>query len=81
MLNRQIVTQARSVNRADSGPYLVRERAASLIGRSAAWLAPTVGAIVAAAWLAGAGPALAVDTASRLEVATRLTAEAELLRA
>src|SRR5439155_24634793 len=36
-----------------------------------------VGAIVAAAWLAGARPALAVDTATRLEVATRLTAEAE----
>jgi len=49
----------------------------SLIGRAAAWLAPTVGAIVAAAWLAGAGPALAVDTASRLEVANRLTEEAE----
>ena len=55
----------------------VRERDASLIDRAAARLAPTVGAIVAAAWLAGAGPALAVDTASRLEVAARLTAEAE----
>jgi hypothetical protein len=77
MLNRLIMTQTRSVNRGDSGPYRVPERDASLIGRAAAWLAPTVGAIVAATWLASAGPALAVDTASRLEVATRLTAEAE----
>src|SRR5213080_4066202 len=40
-------------------------------------IVPMIGAIVAAAWLAGARPALAVDTATRLEVATRLTAEAE----
>jgi len=62
MRNRQTVTQTRSVDRADSGTYRVRERDASLIDRAAAWLAPTVGAIVAAAWLAGARPALAVDT-------------------
>jgi len=64
MLNRQIVTQTKNVNRVDSGPCPVRERDASLIGRAAAWLAPMVGAIAAAAWLAGAAPALAVDTAS-----------------